>query len=89
MSDHAPTATVRRIQPEIPRSRFALGMAKYPRDMEDLRLGRFSEGQQADPITALHRGRFSEGQEMLGDEEPEKHIRRRFSEGMETPTRTG
>jgi hypothetical protein len=64
-------------------------MAKYPRNMEDLRLGRFSEGQQADPTTALHRGRFSEGQEMLGDEEPEKHIRRRFSEGMETPTRTG
>jgi hypothetical protein len=32
----------------------------------------------------LHRGRFSEGVEVLGDEDPEKHIRRRFSEGLET-----
>ena len=83
MSDHAPTASEQRVQPEIPRSRFALGMAQYPRNMEDLRLGRFSDGQQVEPITALHRGRFSEGQEVLGDDDPEKHIRRRFSEGME------
>ena len=88
MSDHAPTAEERRIQPEIPRSRFALGMARYPRNMEDLRLGRFSEGQQTRPTRGLHRGRFSEGQEVLGDAEPEKHIRRRFSEGMETPPKT-
>ena len=84
MSDHAPTAQERRIQPEIPRSRFALGLARYPRNMEDLRLGRFSDGQQTRQPREMHRGRFSEGQEVLGDAEPEKHIRRRFSEGLET-----
>ncbi|MBV8999239.1 MAG: hypothetical protein JO304_09280 [Solirubrobacterales bacterium] len=62
-------------------------MAEYPPDMEDLRLGRFSDGQQTTPPPEgeLHRGRFSEGVEVLGDEDPEKHIRRRFSAGMETP----
>lgn len=84
MSDHAPAAQERRIQPEIPRSRFAFGLARYPRNLEDLRLGRFSDGQQTRPTPEIHRGRFSEGQEVLGDAEPEKHIRRRFSEGMET-----
>jgi hypothetical protein len=61
-------------------------MARYPRDLDELRLGRFSEGQQTLPIpwAGLHRGRFSEGVEVLGDEDPEKHIRRRFSEGLET-----
>jgi hypothetical protein len=85
MSDHAQTVAERPVQPEIPRSRFALGMARYPRDLEELRLGRFSDGQRTLPSApgGLHRGRFSEGQELLGDEDPEKHIRRRFSEGME------
>jgi hypothetical protein len=85
MSDHAHTAGERPVQPEIPRSRFALGMADYPSDMEELRLGRFSDGLAAaeTPNARPHRGRFSEGQEALGDEDPEKHIRRRFSEGME------
>jgi hypothetical protein len=61
-------------------------MAQYPREMESLRLGRFSDGQQTLPIPkgGLHRGRFSDGVEALGDTDPEKHIRRRFSEGMET-----
>jgi len=86
MSDHAYTGSERALQPEIPRSRFALGMARYPRDLDELRLGRFSNGQQTleTPNTGLHRGRFSEGQEARGDEDPEKHIRRRFSEGMES-----
>jgi hypothetical protein len=86
MSDHAHTAAERPFQPELPRSRFALGMAGYPLDLEELPLGRFSDGQQERPTPerGLHRGRFSEGQEVLGDEDPEKHIRRRFSEGMET-----
>lgn len=85
MNDHAPTGSERAVQPEIPRSRFALGMARYPRNLDQLRLGRFSDGQQAldAPETGLHRGRFSQGQEARGDEDPEKHIRRRFSEGME------
>ncbi|HTT27504.1 MAG TPA: hypothetical protein VMG37_03770 [Solirubrobacteraceae bacterium] len=84
MSDHAPTSEEQRFQPEIPRSRFALGMARYPRNMEDLRVGRFSDGQRTRPASGVHRGRFSEGQEVLGDEDPEKHIRRRFSEGQES-----
>jgi len=84
MSDHAHTSGERPVQPEIPRSRFALGTAHYPQVLEQLRLGRFSEGQQTVPVPNLHRGRFSQGQEALGDEDPEKHIRRRFSEGMET-----
>ncbi|HEX4281985.1 MAG TPA: hypothetical protein VHZ27_14555 [Solirubrobacteraceae bacterium] len=88
MSDHAPTAKERRVQPEIPRSRFALGMAEYPEDPEELRVGRFSDGQQARPTGSLHRGRFSEGVEALGDEDPEKHIRRRYSEGLETRPQT-
>jgi hypothetical protein len=86
MSDHAHTEAERPLQPEIPRSRFALGMARYPRTLEELRLGGFGDGQRTapPPVAGLHRGRFSEGQEVLGDEDPEKHIRRRFSEGMET-----
>jgi hypothetical protein len=81
----AHTAADPPIQPEIPRSRFALGQADYPRDLEELRLGRFSDGLGTHPTEETHRGRFSEGQEALGDDDPEKHIRRRFSQGMETP----
>jgi hypothetical protein len=86
MGDRARTPAERPFQPEIPRSRFALGNAGYPADMEQLRLGRFSDGQRTVPTatTGLHRGRFSEGQELLGDDDPQKHIRRRFAEGMET-----
>jgi len=88
MSDHPETEAERPFQPEIPRSRFALGMARYPRNMEELRVGRFSDGQQTSPPKGqLHRGRFSQGQELLGEEDREKHIRRRFSEGMETRRR--
>jgi hypothetical protein len=85
MSDDARTLQ-RPVQPEIPRSRYALGMASYPSDLEELRVGQFSDGQRARATDDchVHRGRFSEGQEALGDEDPEKHIRRRFSEGMET-----
>jgi hypothetical protein len=86
MSDRKDFSAEQPFQPEIPRSRFALGMARYPGDMENMRLGRFSEGQQTleAPTGGLHRGRFSKGLESVGDEDPEKHIRRRFSEGMET-----
>jgi hypothetical protein len=91
MSDHTHSAPERPVQPEIPRSRFALGQARYPRELEELRLGRFGDGQAAlpEPEGGLHRGRFSEGQEVLGDDDPEKHIRRRFSEGMETRRGSG
>ncbi len=74
------------VQPEIPRSRFARGMLEHERTPEEMRLGRFSDGQAAAPLHPAepHRGRFSEGVETLGDEDLEKHIRRRFSEGLET-----
>ncbi len=89
MSGHASTVREPPVQPEIPRSRFALGTARYPADMEELRLGGFSDGQRARPAhEPPHRGRFSEGQELLSDDDPEKHIRRRFSEGAETKRRT-
>ena len=81
------THTVREVpvQPEIPRSQFARGIARRARDPERMRLGAFADGQQTapPPAGAPHRGRFSEGQELLGDEDPEKHIRRRYSEGLE------
>ena len=86
MRGHAHITAERPFQPEIPRSRFALGQASYPQDQNKLHLGRFSEGQQstARPDAGLHRGRFSQGQEAGSDADVEKHIRRRFSEGMET-----
>ena len=94
MSSHTDTGTERPsqpaaetpCQPEIPRSRFALGMTENPRELDELRLGQFGDGQRTRPASevAPHRGRFSEGQELLGDDDPEKHIRRRFSEGLET-----
>jgi hypothetical protein len=74
------------VQPEIPRSMFARGMLREDRDPFALRLGGFADGQRATPPPAPgpHRGRFSEGQEVIGDEDPERHIRRRYSEGLET-----
>lgn len=86
MRDHTHTDPQRPFQPEIPRSRFARGTAHYPADAEELRLGQFSDGLRTMAEGPWHRGRFSEGQERLGDEDPERHIRRRFSEGMETRT---
>lgn len=74
----------RPFQPEIPRSHFARGMARN-RYVDELPLGRFSEGVEAMPHAIDHeqRGRFSRGQELTGDADPQKHIRRRFSEGLE------
>jgi len=45
----------------------------------------FAEGE-AHPETypeEEHVGRFSEGEEELGEEDPEKHVERRFSEGVD------
>jgi len=85
-NDHTPDTAERPFQPEIPRSRFARGMLRRERTDEELRLGRFSDGQQETPMETRgpERGRFSQGQELTGDEDPEKHIRRRYSEGLET-----
>lgn len=52
---------------------------------EDERVGRFSRGQEhvaADEEEHRH-GRFSIGEEALPEEDPEKHVERRFSEGLE------
>jgi hypothetical protein len=72
-------------QPEIPRSHFARGMARPETYPEELRLGRFSEGEETFPNSPdrEHRGRFSQGQELTGEADPQKHIRRRYSEGLE------
>jgi hypothetical protein len=74
------------VQPEIPRSQFARGMARRAQDPDRMHLGEFAEGQRtaSPPASGPHRGRFSEGQERLGDDDPEKHIRRRYSEGLES-----
>ncbi len=87
--DQAHSAIEQPAQPEIPRSRFARGMLRRERTDEEMRLGGFGDGQRATPIAAPgpHRGRFSQGQELSGDEDPEKHTRRRYSEGLETPRR--
>jgi hypothetical protein len=90
MRNDRPGATDKRLlQPEIPRSHFAQGMAQSEGYQGgELRLGRFSDGEQALPDSAerFHRGRFSQGQELTGDTDPQKHVRRRFSEGLEHPT---
>ncbi len=83
--DRSPQPAGRRRIPEIPRSRFALGQARAETYEQMLRLGSFGEGMQRDPGSPRrdHRGRFSEGQELLGDADPEKHIRRGFAAGMD------
>jgi hypothetical protein len=80
----------RPVQPEIPRSHFARGMARGPYP-EELPLGRFSEGVEVMPTSPDHdhRGRFSQGQEQTGEADPQKHIRRRYSEGLEHHTSIG
>jgi hypothetical protein len=85
-TDQAQSTIEQPFQPDIPRSRFARGILRRERTDEERRLGRFSDGQQATPTAArgLDRGRFSQGQELTIDENPEKHIRRRYSEGLET-----
>jgi hypothetical protein len=60
-------------------------MLREDRDPFALQVGGFGDGQRTTPTprVAPHRGRFSEGQEVIGDEDPERHIRRRYSEGLE------
>jgi hypothetical protein len=52
---------------------------------EDERVGRFSRGQERVALDEeRHRhGRFSKGEEALPEEDPDKHVERRFSEGLE------
>jgi hypothetical protein len=85
MQRPTPTPRTPAPQPEIPRSHFAAGLATDDRySAIDLRLGRFSDGMERESgdLQRDHRGRFSEGQEQLDESRPEKHIRRRFSEGL-------
>jgi hypothetical protein len=52
---------------------------------EDERVGRFSRGLERVALDEKrHRhGRFSKGEEALPEEDPEKDVERRFSEGLE------
>jgi hypothetical protein len=88
-NDRSGTTAEGPFQPEIPRSHYAQGMARSANyEAGELPLGRFSDGEQALPDTSerYHRGRFSQGQELTSDADPQKHIRRRFSEGLEHRT---
>jgi hypothetical protein len=68
--------------PEQPEGGYAAGEAHPETFPEEEEVGRFSEGQEKLPEDP-HHGRFSEGQEDLGEEDPEKHAQRRFSEGQD------
>jgi 3-hydroxyisobutyrate dehydrogenase len=67
---------------DLPRGSFAEGQADPDDFPEDARLGRFSDGE-ASPIADEEAGRFSEGVEVLGDDDPEKHVEGGF--GDESP----
>jgi hypothetical protein len=43
----------------------------------------FARGISGEPPGGERHGRFSQGAEQLGEEDPEKHVERRFSEGIE------
>jgi hypothetical protein len=64
---------------------FAEGEASPETYPDEDHVGRFSEGEEELPESAEkeHHGRFSEGQEELGEDDPEKHVERRFSEGVD------
>jgi hypothetical protein len=69
--------------PEQPAGGFGTGEADPAAHPEEEEVGRFSEGQEELPADP-HHGRFSEGQEELGEDDPEKHAERRFSEGQDS-----
>jgi hypothetical protein len=73
-------------KPEQPKDEgFAEGEASPETYPGEDHVGRFSEGEEELPDSAEkeHRGRFSEGEEELGEDDPEKHVERRFSEGVD------
>jgi hypothetical protein len=73
-------------KPEQPQDEgFAEGEASPETYPDEEHVGRFSEGEEELPDSAKkeHRGRFSEGEEELGEDDPEKHVERRFSEGVD------
>jgi hypothetical protein len=65
------------------RGSFAEGEADPEEHPEDEHVGHFSEGQESAHSDEGHVGRFSEGEEELGEDDPEKHVKGRFSEGEE------
>jgi 3-hydroxyisobutyrate dehydrogenase len=67
---------------DVPHGSFAEGQAVPDDFPQDARLGRFSDGE-APPIADEEAGRFSEGMEVLGDDDPEKHVEGSF--GDEAP----
>jgi len=58
---------------------FAEGQADPAHHPEDLRRGRFGDGQ-ARPTGEVEDGRFSEGMEALGPADPEKHAEGSFGD---------
>lgn len=68
--------------PEQVEHGFDEGLGRRPRPKKQRRVGRFSEGVEHDPDSALERGRFSEGVEQHPDDDANA-AERRFSEGTE------
>jgi hypothetical protein len=64
---------------DLPRGTFAEGQADPDDFPQDARLGRFSD-DEAPPIADDEPGRFSEGMELLGDDDPEKHVEGSFGD---------
>jgi hypothetical protein len=64
---------------------FSEGLDDRRRFPEDERVGRFSKGQERRALDEEkdRHGRFSIGEEALPEDDPEKHVERRFSEGVE------
>jgi hypothetical protein len=76
-------------KPEQPHEGFETGYDQR-RDTPEEELGpNFARGISAEPPEGGREGRFSTGEEKLPEEDPEKHVERRFSEGIERdPTST-
>jgi hypothetical protein len=68
-----------------PHGHFSEGLDDRRRFPEDERVGRFSKGQERRALDEQkdRHGRFSIGEEALPEDDPEKHVERRFSEGVE------
>jgi hypothetical protein len=68
-----------------PHGHFSEGLDDRRRFPEDERVGRFSKGQERRALDEEkdRHGRFSIGEEALPEDDPEKHVERRFSEGVE------
>jgi hypothetical protein len=71
-------------QRELTHGHFSEGLDHREDFPEDEREGRFSVGLERVPHDPEKQrpGRFSRGEEALPEEDPQKHIERRFTEGV-------